>query len=64
MKVELKKVIALISKRSEAISKDLETLTKAKRLLGDDVITNKYSALVDIKCELALLRGEIGDLLD
>ena len=60
----LKTAILLIKNRKALIKKDLDTLTKAKKLLGDDAITAKYITLVDITCELTLLIGEIDELMD
>ncbi len=59
----LKTAILLIDNRKAEIKKDLEILNKAKKLLGDDAVTIKYANLVDISCELTILKGDMVDLL-
>ena len=59
----LKTAILLIDNRRSEIKKDLDVLMKAKKLLGEDSITNKYATLVDVMCELSLLKGMMVDLL-
>ena len=59
----LKTAMLLIDNRKAEIKKDLDVLNKAKKLLGEDAITNKYVTLVDVMCELTMLKGELVDLL-
>ena len=55
--------MSLIDNRRAEIKKDLDVLNNAKKLLGEDAITNKYVTLVDVLCELSSLKGDLVDLL-
>ena len=59
----LKVAMTLIDSRRAEIKKDLDVLNNAKKLLGEDAITNKYVTLVDVLWELSSLKGDLVDLL-
>lgn len=59
----LKVAIALVDNRRAEIKKDLDVLNNAKKLLGEDAITNKYVTLVDALCELTLLKGGLMEIV-
>ena len=59
----LKTAILLIDNRRAIIKKDLQTLADASKLIGKEAITNKFVNLTDTLMELAILKGELVDLL-